>query len=127
MLSKEIEFQGLEVELQNKKIGEAQRAIDSRKADVENAKHQLEERRADLDMKKSELDDITAETKAEEEKLRVCSSLSSVSAKIHATVWASFMYSVMPVVVASTKSRPSASSTFVCAKKSSYANTAAAS
>lgn len=70
MLSKEIEFQGLEVELQNKKIGEAQRAIDSRKADVENAKHQLEERRADLDMKKSELDDITAETKAEEEKLR---------------------------------------------------------
>lgn len=51
MLSKEIEFQGLEVELQNKKIGEAQRAIDSRKADVENAKHQLEERRADLDMK----------------------------------------------------------------------------
>lgn len=31
MLSKEIEFQSLEVELQNKKIGEAQRAIDTRK------------------------------------------------------------------------------------------------
>lgn len=70
MLSKEIEFQSLEVELQNKKIGEAQRAIDSRKNDIANAKKQLEERRADLDMKKSELDDITAETKAEEEKLR---------------------------------------------------------
>lgn len=70
MLSKEIEFQSLEVELQNKKIGEAQRAIDGRKNDIETAKKQLEERRADLDMKKSELDDITAETKAEEEKLR---------------------------------------------------------
>ncbi len=70
MLSKEIEFQSLEVELQNKKIGEAQRAIDGRKSDIETAKKQLEERRADLDMKKSELDDITAETKAEEEKLR---------------------------------------------------------
>ena len=33
MLSKEIEFQSLEVELQNKKIGEAQRAIDARKND----------------------------------------------------------------------------------------------
>lgn len=70
MLSKEIEFQSLEVELQNKKIGEAQRAIDARKSDIEHAKHQLEERRADLEMKKAELDDITAETKAEEEKLR---------------------------------------------------------
>lgn len=70
MLSKEIEFQILEVELQNKKIGEAQRAIDGRKNDIETAKKQLEERSADLDMKKSELDDITAETKAEEEKLR---------------------------------------------------------
>lgn len=70
MLSKEIEFQSLEIELQNKKIGESQRAIDARKVDIDNAKHLLEERRADLDMKKSELDDITAETKAEEEKLR---------------------------------------------------------
>ena len=70
MLSKEIEFQGLEVELLNKKINEAMRAIDARKNDIEHAHHQLNERRADLDMKKSELDDITAETRAEEEKLR---------------------------------------------------------
>lgn len=70
MLSKEIEFQGLEVELQNKKIGEVQREIENRKTAIEDARHQLEERRADLDLKKSELDDITAETKAEEEKLR---------------------------------------------------------
>ncbi len=70
MLSKEIEFQSLEVELQQKKIGEAQRTIDNRSHDTESAKRQLEERREDLDIKKSELDDITAETKAEEEKLR---------------------------------------------------------
>ena len=70
MLSKEIEFQSLEVELQNKRIGEAQRAIDSRVVDITAARQQLDERRADLDVKKSELDEITAETKAEEEKLR---------------------------------------------------------
>lgn len=70
MLSKEIEFQSLEVELQNKKINEAQRVIDNRREDIERAKHQLEERRADLSMKKSELDEIVSETKAEEEKLR---------------------------------------------------------
>lgn len=70
MLSKEIEFQSLEIELQNKKIGEAQRAIESRKNDIATAQKQLEERREDLDVKKAELDDITAETRAEEEKLR---------------------------------------------------------
>lgn len=69
-LSKEIEFQTLEVELQNKKIGEAQHAVETRKADIEACNKSLEERRADLDVKKSELDEITAETKAEEERLR---------------------------------------------------------
>lgn len=70
MLSKEIEFQTLEVELQNNRIGEATRTIEAKKADIENCKAALEERRADLDVKKSELEEITAETKAEEEKLR---------------------------------------------------------
>ena len=35
MLSKEIEFQTLEVELQNKRIGEATRTIEAKKADIE--------------------------------------------------------------------------------------------
>lgn len=70
MLSKEIEFQSLEVELQNKRIGEAQRAIDGKRADIENCNEALADRRADLEVKKSELDEITAETKAEEERLR---------------------------------------------------------
>lgn len=70
ILSKEVEFQGLEIELQNKRIGEAQQRLESLKTDIEEAKHLLEERSADLVAKKAELDDITAETKAEEEKLR---------------------------------------------------------
>ncbi len=69
-LSKEIEFQTLEVELLNKRIREAKQAIDEKKAETEQARTQLEERSADLDVKKSELDEIIAETKAEEEKLR---------------------------------------------------------
>lgn len=69
-LSKEIEFQTLEVELLNKRIGEAQKAIAGKESDIASCKKKLEERRADLDVKKSELDEITAETKAEEERLR---------------------------------------------------------
>ena len=70
MLMKEIEYQTLEVELQNKRIGETQRAIETKQADIETTKQNLEERRADLDLKKSELNEIVSETKAEEEKLR---------------------------------------------------------
>ncbi len=70
MLSKEIEFQSLEIELQNKKIGEAQRTIENRRTDIASCTESLSERRADLEVKKSELDEITAETKAEEEKIR---------------------------------------------------------
>ena len=62
-LSKEIEFQTLEVELLNKRIGEAQKAIAGKENDIANCKNKLEERRADLG-------EITAETKAEEERLR---------------------------------------------------------
>ena len=69
-LSKEIEFQTLEVELLNKRIREAQQAIDEKKAETTHAQQQLAERSTDLDVKKSELDEIIAETKAEEEKPR---------------------------------------------------------
>ena len=69
-LSKEIEFQTLEVELLNKRIGEAKLAIGEKQAETEKAQHQLEERSADLEVKKSELNEIVAETKVEEEKLR---------------------------------------------------------
>ena len=69
-LTKEIEFQGLEIELLKKKIGEAERLINAKTNDLERGRGVLEERRKDLDLKKSELDEIVSETKAEEEKLR---------------------------------------------------------
>lgn len=70
MLSKEIEFQTLEIELQNKKIGEARAGIEKRLQEIEECKAVLDERQQALAEKKAELDDIVAETKAQEEKLR---------------------------------------------------------
>ncbi len=70
MLSKEIEFQSLEIELENKRIGEAQRSIESKQTEMTACGERMNERRADLDVKKAELEEIVSETKAEEEKLR---------------------------------------------------------
>ena len=70
MLSKEIEFQTLEIELQNKKIGEARAGIEKRLQEIEECKVVLDDRQQALAEKKAELDDIVAETKAQEEKLR---------------------------------------------------------
>ena len=70
VLSKEIEFQNLEVELCEKRIREAISAQEQKLQDIENSKKALEERTQDLEAKKAELEEIVAETKAEEEKLR---------------------------------------------------------
>lgn len=69
-LTKEIEFQGLEIEFAEKKIREANAAIKIKDKEVEDAKHALNERKADLKQKKDELDEIVSETKQEEERLR---------------------------------------------------------
>jgi predicted nucleic acid-binding Zn-ribbon protein len=69
-LSKEIEFQGLEVEFAEKKIREFNISIDSKKEDIKQCKELLEGRKGDLDQKKSELDEIISETRQEEDKLR---------------------------------------------------------
>lgn len=68
-LSKEIEYQTLEIELCNKKIKEFTGSIDEKKQSIEKAKQLLEERATDLKNKKEELDSIIAETQKEEEKL----------------------------------------------------------
>jgi len=68
-LSKEIEFQTLEIELCNKKIREFAAQIEDKKAVMEEAQTALDERKRDLDGKKSELDDITRDTQKEEEQL----------------------------------------------------------
>ena len=68
-LTKEIEFQGLEVELADKRIKENTLLLVDKKAALANAVTALEERVKDLDQKKSELDSIVAETAKEEDEL----------------------------------------------------------
>lgn len=70
MLSKEIEYQTLEIDLCNKKIREAQVRITEKTTENEANKSTLEEYKKDLEIKKSELDDIIEETRAEEERLK---------------------------------------------------------
>ncbi len=69
-LTKEIEYQTLDVQLNEKRIREAYDTIEHKKAEITNCTHLIEERRADLEVKKSELDEIISETKVEEERLR---------------------------------------------------------
>ena len=70
-LSKEIEFQNLEIELSEKHIREYTAEEEAKMADMETAKQRCLERNDDLVQKKSELNEIVAETKQEEERLRV--------------------------------------------------------
>ena len=70
-LSKEIEFQTLEIELCNKKIREAQKRINEKNLEKSQSTELLEDRQKELELKKSELDDIMAETRAEEERLKL--------------------------------------------------------
>ncbi|WP_455590108.1 C4-type zinc ribbon domain-containing protein [Bacteroides rodentium] len=69
-LSKEIEFQTLEIELCEKRIKEFAAQEEEKSQEVAESTAALEERQKDLDVKKSELDEIISETKQEEEKLR---------------------------------------------------------
>ena len=68
-LSKEVEFQALEMELCNKKIREFTAQIADKKEVMAEAQALLDERKHDLDGKNSELDDITRDTQKEEENL----------------------------------------------------------
>jgi len=68
-LSKEIEFQGLEKELSEKRIGEAKAKIIQVKQIIETSSLKLDTRRSHLLHKKEELDGILAETQREEDAL----------------------------------------------------------
>ena len=69
-LTKEIEYQGLEIELCNKRIRENLDQIQELESREAAAMADIEERKADLETKKGELDEIIAETRNEEEMLR---------------------------------------------------------
>ena len=70
VLTKEIEYQELEIQLCEKKIKEAQVKISERVQDRNRAQHNKDDRMKDLESKRSELDEIMEETRAEEEQLR---------------------------------------------------------
>ena len=57
-LSKEIEYQGLEIELCNKRIRENIETIEDMKARAQNTLAEINERQSDLDVKRGELDEL---------------------------------------------------------------------
>jgi predicted nucleic acid-binding Zn-ribbon protein len=66
-LNKEIEYQGLEIQLAEKRIKESQAAKANKQEVLDAAKEKLDDRQKDLELKKEELDEIVEETKREEE------------------------------------------------------------
>ncbi|MBE0655332.1 MAG: hypothetical protein IH594_16140 [Bacteroidales bacterium] len=68
-LSKEIEFQTLEIELSKKKINEFSAQKSDKTVMIDEARKTLEERKGDLDSKKGELNEIVSDTQKEEENL----------------------------------------------------------
>ncbi len=70
-LTKELEFQELEIQLSEKKIKEAEFRVEKVKVDITDAEEQLKLRKEDLDAKKDELTEIVAETEKEEQEFVV--------------------------------------------------------
>lgn len=68
-LTKEIEFQNLEIQLCEKKMNEFKANIEAKSEVIESAQTDLDERKKDLEAKKSELDSIISETEKDEKKL----------------------------------------------------------
>lgn len=68
-LSKEVEFQELEIQLAEKNIKEFKAQIEQKKEVISGTKEKLSEREAHLKHKKGELDAILSETEKEEEAL----------------------------------------------------------
>ncbi len=68
-LSKEIEFQELEIKLHDKKSKEAKLKIANKKEILDEAKERFEFRKGDLKTKQAELDEIVSETQKDEDAL----------------------------------------------------------
>ena len=68
-ITKEVEFQNLEIQLCEKRIKEYKANLSLKKEILEKSTSELEEKQKDLAHKKKELDQIIAETKKEEESL----------------------------------------------------------
>ncbi len=71
LLSKEIEFQTLEIQLSEKRINQYAREIEAKTADIENAEVTLTDRNHTHIEKRQQLEEIVSETKKDEERLRL--------------------------------------------------------
>ncbi len=69
-LTKEVEFQGLEIQLAEKHIKEFKFQIEQKKSVIDETKERLKERKSHLKHKRIELDAILSETQKEEEALK---------------------------------------------------------
>ena len=68
-LSKEIEYQELEIQLAEKNIREFKAKIEFKKEQIQKTKMRIQDRTLDLQQKKTELNNIIEETRKDEEKL----------------------------------------------------------
>lgn len=68
-LSKEIEFQTLEIQLAEKRINESKIALETKSEEIKTSEELLAERKKDLEIKNNELADIVTETEKEEKDL----------------------------------------------------------
>ncbi|MEI7499105.1 MAG: C4-type zinc ribbon domain-containing protein [Bacteroidota bacterium] len=68
-LTKEIEYQNLEIQLSEKRIKEFQSGLELKKEEIDTYQKLLQDRKNDLEIKRNELDDIIAETEKEEKDL----------------------------------------------------------
>jgi hypothetical protein len=70
LLSKEVEFQTLEIELAEKHINDYSRQIENKNADIANTQERIVDNEHVLAEKKAELEEIVSETRQDEERLR---------------------------------------------------------
>lgn len=70
LLSKEVEFQTLEIELAEKHINEYNRIIEQKTAEIASTEENLTDRNHILEEKRAELEEIVSETRQDEERLR---------------------------------------------------------
>ena len=88
LLSKEIEFQELEIQLCEKHLNEYARVIEVKKNEIARTQEALVDKQHILDEKKTELEEIVSETRQEEEAIR--EKAKSLEPKIDARTLAAF-------------------------------------
>ena len=133
-LSKEIEYQTLEIQLCEKRINEFIAAQEAKSNEVAASEEILQDRQHILNEKKSELDEIVSETKQDEEKLREKAKKleNKVEPRLHlrefvrthAMVWQWFIFNAILVEGVSIVFHLKDSSISKCVRKLSFVNIA---